>query len=98
MSSYSLTATNISQQSPVLKKGIVNLLVCHIGMDTPELQAMTDLNPFGPKYMSKHRQGELNALISPKTAEFIKQNNISMITYHQLINKVGLENMKRPAE
>ncbi len=76
----------------------VNLLVCHIGIDNPELQAMTDLNPFGPKEMSKNRQAELNALISPKFLEAIKSNHIMLINYEQLISKVGLQNMKRPEE
>ena len=53
----------------------INLLVCHIGVDNPELRAMTDLNPFGPKDMSKNRNAELNALISPKLLKVIKANN-----------------------
>ena len=76
----------------------LNLLVCHIGVDNPELQAMTDLNPFGPKEMSKNRQAELSALISPKFLEAIKTNHIMLINYAQLFSKVGLQNMKRPSD
>lgn len=76
----------------------INLLVCHIGVDNPELRAMTDLNPFGPKDMSKNRNAELNALISPKLLKVIKANNIKLINYSDLISKVGLKNMKRPPE
>lgn len=79
-----------------INSGNVNLLVCHIGMDNPELLAMIDLNPNGLKEMSKNRQGELNALISQKFLEIIKSNNIRLITYKELIEKVGLENMKEP--
>lgn len=80
-----------------LKQDQVNLLVCHIGVDNPELRAMTDLNPFGPKEMSRNRSAELNALISPKLTEVIKENNIKLINYSDLISGVGLNNMKRPA-
>jgi hypothetical protein len=76
----------------------MNLLVCHIGTDTPELQAMIDLNPTGPKNMSKHRQDELNALLSDKTNSMIKQKNIHLMNYGELIKERGLENMKRPVE
>ena len=76
----------------------VNLLVCHIGVDNPELQAMTDLNPFGPKEMSKNRQAELSAIISPKFLDAVKVNHIMLINYAQLISKVGLQNMKQPSD
>ncbi len=85
------TLTNIDS-------GHVNLLVCHIGVDNPELQAMTDLNPFGPKEMSKNRQAELSAIISPKLLDEIKVNHIMLINYSQLISKVGLQNMKQPSD
>ncbi len=80
-----------------IKPGI-NLLVCHVGLNNPEMQAMIDLNSFGLKHMSKHRNAELNALLSPKFKEEIKKNNIKLINYAELIDKVGLENMKRPTE
>ncbi|MGE5682497.1 MAG: ChbG/HpnK family deacetylase [Bacillota bacterium] len=62
----------------------INLLVCHIGLDQPELQAMIDMNSFGLKEMSKHRQAELNALLSERFSDFIKKNNIRLITYEGL--------------
>ena len=76
----------------------VNLLVCHIGVDNPELQAMTDLNPFGPKEMSKNRQAELSAITSQKFLDAVKVNHIMLINYSQLISKVGLQNMKQPTD
>jgi chitin disaccharide deacetylase len=45
-----------------LSDSTINLLVCHIGMDDPELRAMEDQNTFGLKEMSRHRNAELNAL------------------------------------
>ncbi|MBU1299271.1 MAG: ChbG/HpnK family deacetylase [Bacteroidetes bacterium] len=81
-----------------LEKDKVNLLVCHLGIDNDELRAMIDLNPTGPKEMSRHRQAELDALLSTEFTEALKSNNIKLITYRELIEKFGLKNMKRPAE
>lgn len=81
-----------------LEKDKVNLLVCHLGIDNDELRAMLDLNPTGPKEMSRHRQAELDALLSTEFTEALKSNNIKLITYRELIEKFGLKNMKRPAE
>jgi hypothetical protein len=74
----------------------INLLVCHIGKDNDELGAMIDLNDFGLKDMSKHRNAELKALLSAiKNNEFEKRG-IKLITYKDLIERMGLENMKSP--
>jgi len=78
-----------------LKAGI-NLQVVHVALDSPEMQAMEDLNTFGLKEMSKHRQGELDAVTSAAFREAIKENGLTPITYRDLINMVGLENMTRP--
>jgi hypothetical protein len=76
----------------------INLLVCHIGKDNDELGAMIDLNDFGLKDMSKHRNAELKALLSViKNTEFEKRG-IKLITYKDLIKRMGLENMKSPME
>lgn len=72
----------------------VNLLVCHIGLDNSELQAM--FNSFGLQEMSKNRNAELEALLSPMFMETVKKNNIELLTYSNLIDQVGLENMKVP--
>ncbi|MCK5086111.1 MAG: ChbG/HpnK family deacetylase [Melioribacteraceae bacterium] len=74
----------------------INLQVIHIGLDTPEMQAMIDLNPFGLADMSKEREAELNSLLSDQFRDALKRNNIRSITYRDLIDMIGLENMKRP--
>lgn len=74
----------------------LNLLVCHIGKDQPELQAMIDMNEFGLKEMSKHREAELNALLFSKQQNIFEENGIRLINYSDLINDVGIENMKSP--
>jgi len=76
----------------------INLLVCHIGKDQPELQAMIDMNSFGLLDMSKHREAELNALIAATQLNIFEKNNIELINYNDLIKKIGLDNMKSPVE
>jgi len=76
----------------------INLLVCHIGKDQPELQAMIDMNSFGLPDMSKHREAELNALISAKKKNIFEKNNIDLINYNDLIDDIGLDKMRSPVE
>jgi predicted glycoside hydrolase/deacetylase ChbG (UPF0249 family) len=76
----------------------INLLVCHIGKDYPELQAMIDMNSFGLAEMSKHRDAELNALIKAKQQNIFEKNNIKLINYNDLITEIGLDNMESPVE
>jgi predicted glycoside hydrolase/deacetylase ChbG (UPF0249 family) len=78
--------------------GRTNLFVIHVGLDTPELSAMEDLNPFGPKEMSKHRNGELNGLISSSFQQLLHDTKYRLINYRMLISEKGLGSMKRPAE
>lgn len=76
----------------------INLLVCHIGKDFPELQAMIDMNSFGLAEMSKHREAELNALILFTQQNIFEKNSVNLINYIDLINQMGLGNMKSPLE
>jgi len=46
--------------------------------------------------MSKNRQGELDALMSPRFSEALKARNVRLITYRQLIEMQGLKSMRRP--
>lgn len=81
-----------------LKEGQINLLVCHIGKDNDEMQAMIDLNPFGPKDMSRHREAELNALLEAAKSNSFHQKGIMLINYEHLIKQYGLNTMKSPVE
>lgn len=77
----------------------LNLVVTHVGIDNAELGALLDMNTSGPlPDMSKNRQGELDALTSPRFSEALKARNIRLITYRQLIEMKGLKSMKRPEE
>lgn len=81
-----------------IETGKINLLVCHIGKDTDELRAMIDMNSFGLSEMSKHRNEELNALISAKQQNIFDKNKVRLINYNDLINEIGLDKMKFPIE
>jgi chitin disaccharide deacetylase len=68
-----------------LQPGEVRLLVSHIMVDTPEMSALVDLNPFGLEEMSKHRQAELYALTSPEFLELIERKGIRVLSYHDYL-------------
>jgi hypothetical protein len=76
----------------------LNMVVTHVGIDDAELGALLDMNTSFPlPDMSKHRQGELDALTSRRFTEALKARNIRLITYRQLIGMHGLQVMQRPA-
>jgi predicted glycoside hydrolase/deacetylase ChbG (UPF0249 family) len=77
-----------------LHPGPVRLLVFHIGLETPEMDALVDLNSFGLAGISRYRQGELRALISDRLRDTVARKGIRLITYRDLIKRVGLQNMK----
>ena len=74
-----------------------NLVVTHVGIDDAELGALLDMNTSFPlPDMSKHRQGELDALTSARFSAALKARNIQLLTYRQLIAMHGLQAMRRP--
>jgi predicted glycoside hydrolase/deacetylase ChbG (UPF0249 family) len=73
-----------------------NLLVFHIGELQPEMNVLQDLNPFGLAEMSRHRQAELDALCSQRFHKALERRGVKLITYHDLIQSVGLEQMQNP--
>ena len=77
-----------------LKPGI-NLQVVHVGLQNPEMNSLIDLNASGLPNMSKNREGELESLLSPELPKILKEKGIKPITYRNLIEKIGLENMYR---
>ncbi len=76
--------------------GRTNLFVIHVGLDTPEMNAMEDLNTFGPKEMSRHRYAELNALISPSFQQQLRDPKYRLVNYRMLNKEKGTGSMKRP--
>jgi predicted glycoside hydrolase/deacetylase ChbG (UPF0249 family) len=79
-----------------LPPGGIHLFVFHIGMDTPELAALEDLNSFGLKNMSKHRQAEVNALLSSQFQDLLRSGKFRLVNYRTLIDELGLDGMRRP--
>ena len=76
--------------------GRTNLFVIHVGLDAPEMNAMEDLNPFGPKEMSRHRYAELNALISRPFQQLLRDPKYRLVNYRMLNKEKGTGSMKRP--
>lgn len=85
-------------QLQTLKPGGTKLFVIHVGLDTPEMAAMEDANPWGPKDMSKHRNGELNALISPQFQQLLADRKYRLVNYRMMNEEKGLGAMKRPID
>ncbi len=83
-------------QLQTLKPGGTKLFVIHIGLDSPEMAAMEDANPWGPKDMSKHRNGELNALISASFQKLLSDPKFRLVNYRMMNEEKGLSSMKRP--
>lgn len=75
----------------------VNLLVIHLGMENPEMDALIDLNhPDDPFRVSIHRQAELDALCTGAFEKALSDKGVELITYRDLVSKAGLKSMKRP--
>lgn len=79
-----------------LPAGKISLFVFHIGLQTPEMDALVDLNLTGPRDMSKHREAELHALLAPGVRTALQRGDVKALTYRDLVTSVGTKNMKRP--
>jgi chitin disaccharide deacetylase len=86
------------QRLRMAEPGTTKLFVFHIGLDTPEMSALIDLNSFGLSQMSLHREAELRALTSPEFRLLLKERNVRLKTYTDLVKGTGLETMRRPLE
>jgi predicted glycoside hydrolase/deacetylase ChbG (UPF0249 family) len=76
-----------------------HVLVTHIGLDTPELAALVDMNSGEPlANMSRHRQGELNAVTSAAFRQAVADHGITLITYRELLGRVRATGRSRPPE
>jgi predicted glycoside hydrolase/deacetylase ChbG (UPF0249 family) len=88
---------SMMEKLKTLQPGGTKLFVIHVGLDTPEMNAMEDLNPFGPKEMSRHRNGEREALLSPAFQQLLHDSKYRLINYRMLIEEKGPDGMRRPA-
>jgi len=69
-----------------LDTGRINLMVFHIGLDSGEMQALRDLNEFGLAEMSKHRNAELDGLLSSEFREALRSRGVQLLTYRDLLS------------
>ena len=82
-----------------LEPGRPNVVVIHLGLESPEMTALVDLNnPNDPYRVAVHRQAELEALTSPAFRQAIADRGIRLITYREIIDRVGLESMAPPEQ
>jgi len=79
-----------------LKPGKPKLIVIHLGLETPEMDALQDMNESRVKKMSRQRQTELTILSSPKFREAIQSNQIKLITYRELVAQQKKDAVKQP--
>jgi predicted glycoside hydrolase/deacetylase ChbG (UPF0249 family) len=80
-----------------VESGRSTLLVMHLGLETPEMEALVDINnPSDPYRVAEHRQAELDAITSPAFRRAAAERQISFVTYADLIERHGLEAMRRP--
>ena len=80
-----------------LRPGAIRLFVSHVGLNTPEMAAMEDLNTFGLKDMARHREAEMKGLTSEAFLRLIRHPKYRAVNYRMLNEEIGLQKMKRPA-
>ena len=82
-----------------LEDGRETLLVMHLGLETPEMRALVDVNnPRDPYRAAQHRQAELQALTSAAFLRAVEERGIGFVTYRDLVERRGLEAMRRPED
>jgi len=75
----------------------IYILVCHPGLNQPEMAVLKDMNPTGLPNMSVHREAETMTLCNPNLKKVIKEKNIEIIGY-DLLKEKFLDKMKSPEE
>lgn len=79
-----------------LVPGVRWLLVFHVGQETPEMDALVDMNTFGLPDVSKHRNAERKAVLSERFLEMLQARKIQLRSYRDIIVHDGLDKMRRP--
>lgn len=82
------------------KRDTVSLIEVHVAERTPEMEVIFDMN--APSQNSPdagvvaHRTAELETMLSSDLAELVRSGKIRLVTYQQLVARVGLAGMRRP--
>ncbi len=71
------------------------LVVCHVGMNLPEMAMLKDLNPTGLENMAVHREAEMTALCDPRLKQVIQEKEIELVGY-DVFQQRFLDRMKSP--
>ena len=71
------------------------LVVCHVGLDVPEMSVLRDQNTSAPKDMARHRQAETDALCDPRLKQVLREKNIELTGYDILRDRF-LPQMRPP--
>ncbi len=80
------------------RPGTPTLLVMHLGLETPEMNALVDANnPADPYRVAKHRAAELDAISSPAFQRAVEEREVRFVTYGDLLERHGQDGMRRPA-
>ena len=85
-----------------LAPGSLNLVVVHAARGSPEMTALVDMNnaaqnaASGEGLVGRHRQAELEMLLSPEFAERRAAGRVSLVTYRDLLARRGRAGMRRP--
>src|SRR3954464_2698198 len=78
----------------------VSLIEVHVAERTPEMEAIYDMNAPAQNTADAgvvaHRNAELQTVLSPELAELVRSGKIRLVTYRQLVDRMGLAGMKRP--
>lgn len=79
------------------RPGRINLAVLHLGLESPEMLALVDLNyPSDPFRVAAHRQAELDAITSAAFRNAVAKRGIELITYRDIVEQMGLTAMAPP--
>lgn len=77
--------------------GVPTMVVIHLGLETPEMNALVDANyAVDPYRVAKHRAAELDAVTSPAFRRAAEARGIRFVTYRDLIERYGLKAMRPP--
>jgi hypothetical protein len=82
-----------------LSKNRPNLVVIHVALQDPEMNALFDMNSSmmntkeGKPLTALHRQTELNMLISPEFKALVNRK-FELTNYTELVKERGLDAMK----
>jgi predicted glycoside hydrolase/deacetylase ChbG (UPF0249 family) len=82
------------------RRDSVNLIEVHVAERTPEMEVIFDMNAPSQNApdagVVAHRKAELETMLSPELAQLVQTGKIRLVTYRDLVARVGLARMRRP--